>query len=340
MASIKKLPSGNWWARVYSHTENGKKIYESFTAPTRREAELKAAEYANHGERKNIGNLTVIEALDGYINAKRNVLSPSTIRGYERMKRNNYKKIEKTLIKKLTSESLQLFVSDLSQSCSPKSVSNIYGLLSSALAFYMPSTTFRVTLPHKVKKKLYSPSNEDVQVLFKSAAPELQKCIALGAYGGLRRGEISALTYSDLNGNVLNIDKDIVQETDGTWVLKQFPKTDDSVREIILPNKVVKLLGSGNPDERIIKYQNPGSITQCFTKLRNRLGIDIHFHLLRHFYASIGAVLGIPPTTLSEFGGWSKSSKIMQSTYQNSIKSVNQEYAEKMQKYFDDLMDE
>jgi len=338
MATARKLPSGSWRIRVYSHTENGKKVYESFTAPTKYEAEKMASDWKADRTKQKRSGLTVKQALEGYITAKEGVLSPSTIRGYKKMKDNNYSFIEDKSLKKLTTEDLQLFVSNLSEKLSPKSVANIYGLLSAVIAFYMPETTFKVTLPHKVKKKLYSPSNEDIQLLYKEASPKLKKCIALGAYGGLRRGEISALTYGDLNGNTLSIDKDMVQNADGEWIVKQFPKTDDSMREIVLPDKVVELLGTGDPSERIVEYTNPGNITQCFTKLRNRLGIDIHFHLLRHFYASIGAVLGIPDNALAEFGGWSKGSKVMKATYQNNIKSMNEEYAEKMKNYFDDVI--
>ena len=43
MAKAKKLPSGNWSVQAYSHTVtvNGKqkRVYERFTAPTRKEAE-------------------------------------------------------------------------------------------------------------------------------------------------------------------------------------------------------------------------------------------------------------------------------------------------------------
>ena len=36
MAKAKKLPSGNWRVRVYSHTTpDGQKKYESFTASTK-----------------------------------------------------------------------------------------------------------------------------------------------------------------------------------------------------------------------------------------------------------------------------------------------------------------
>lgn len=46
MPKAKKLPSGNYRCRVFSHTDSeGKKIYKSFTAPTKRQAELLAVEW-------------------------------------------------------------------------------------------------------------------------------------------------------------------------------------------------------------------------------------------------------------------------------------------------------
>lgn len=76
MATAKKLPSGSWRVRVYSHKDmNGKKVYESFTAPTKREAEIRAAEWANKRERRSRSDLSIKEALQGYINAKEGVLS-------------------------------------------------------------------------------------------------------------------------------------------------------------------------------------------------------------------------------------------------------------------------
>ena len=339
MATAKKLPSGSWRVRVYSHTdEDGKKVYESFTAPSRREAEMKAAEWANKKARHNRSDLTVKEAIEGYINAKEGVLSPSTIRGYRTQLRNNYREIEKEPIKKLTSEKLQIFVSSLSGKVKAKSVSNIYGLLSSALKMYLPDETFRVTLPKKIKRRMDSPSNEDVQMLYKRAPAELKKCIALGAYSSLRRGEICALTFSDIEGNIVHVTKDIVQDSNNVWHLKEIPKTAESYRDARIPKKVIELLGTGEPSEKIIKYKNPTSVTRVFTRIRDRLGINICFHDLRHYYASIGAVLGIPDNYLSDFGGWKRGSSVMKEVYQNSMKDMSEEYADKMNKYFDDMM--
>lgn len=338
MATAKKLPSGAWRVLVYSHTENGKRKYESFTAPTKKEAELMAAEYANNKTQRKTNGMTVYEAIESYINAKEGVLSPSTIRGYRTQLRNNYKPIENKPIRKLTSEDLQIFVSELSKAVKPKSVSNIYGLLSSALALYLPDTVFRVTLPKKIPKRKNSPTNEDVKRLYDRAPFELKKCIALGAYTSLRRGEICALTYSDLDGNVIHVTKDIVQASDNSWILKDIPKTEWSSREAVIPHKVMELLGSGKPDENIIKYKNPTSVTRVFTRIRDRLGINICFHDLRHYYASIGAILGIPDNYLSDFGGWKRGSNVMKEIYQNSIQPEKEKYRKTMTDYFDDIL--
>ena len=65
MAKAKKLPSGNWRCRVYSHTDyRGKKIYESFTASTKQQAEMLAAQFANQIDRKRVDDLTVKESVE------------------------------------------------------------------------------------------------------------------------------------------------------------------------------------------------------------------------------------------------------------------------------------
>ncbi len=339
MATAKKLPSGSYRVRVYSHTDGtGRKVYESFTAPTKKEAELKAAEWLNKRDRHSRNNMTVHEAIEGYINAKEGVLSPSTIRAYRILLKNDYKPLENIQIKKLNSEKLQIFVSDLAGKLSAKSVSNIYGLLSSALKMYIPDVVFRVTLPKRVKARKSAPSNEDIIALFNTAPPELKKCIAIGAYGGLRRGELCALTFGDIEGNVVHITKDIIQASDRSWIVKDIPKTEDSYRDAFLPDKVLDMIGTGAPSERVIKYKNPTSVTRVFTRIRDRLKLNICFHDLRHYFASIGAVLGIPDNYLSDFGGWKRGSSVMKEVYQNNIISMSEVYSDKMKKYFDGMM--
>ena len=84
MAKKKKgeLPSGNIRIQVFDYTdENGKKHYKSFTARTKAEAQALATEWKNN-RRELKEALTVSMACARYIEMKRNVLSPSTIKGY------------------------------------------------------------------------------------------------------------------------------------------------------------------------------------------------------------------------------------------------------------------
>ena len=332
MPTAKRLPSGSWNVQIYSHRNSkGRRVYKSFTAGTKRQAELLAAEYKSGKQRIVDDNKTVYEAVTGYINAKEGVLSPSTVRGYERMIK-YYKPIEHIKLYQLTNEQIQIFVSDLARDLSPKTVSNVFGLLSSSIALYLPDKHIRVTLPRIIHKKTLSPSDEDVRGLYDAAYDELKKCIALSAYGSMRRGEISALKYSDINENVLFIHADLVKDKGGKWVYKE-PKTPDSIRYKTVPAEVIELLGSGPPDDYVVKWL-PDTITKRFIDLRKSQGVNIRFHDLRHYYASIGAALGIPDLYLAESGGWKQNSKVLKSVYQNKITPISEAFEKKLNDHF------
>jgi integrase len=290
-----------------------------------------AVEYKSGKQHIVDDNKTVHEAVTGYINAKEGVLSPSTVRGYERMIK-YYKPIEHIKLYQLTNEQIQIFVSDLTRDLSPKTVSNVFGLLSSSIALYLPDKHIRVTLPRIIHKKTLSPSDEDVRGLYDAACDELKKCIALSAYGSMRRGEISALKYSDINENVLFIHADLVKDKGGKWVYKE-PKTPDSIRYKTVPAEVIELLGSGAPDDYVVKWL-PDTITKRFIDLRKSQGVDIRFHDLRHYYASIGAALGIPDLYLAESGGWKQNSKVLKSVYQNKITPISEAFEKKLNDHF------
>ena len=337
MANARKLPSGNWRVRVFSHRDStGKAHYESFTASTKAEAEMQAAQFKSSNRHRKTLDLTVSEAIDGYITAKEGVLSPATVRLYRQMQRRYYAPIEGLKIKRLTSADLQRFVSDLASQVSPKSLRNIYGLVTASVGLYAPDMQFRVTMPAKSKKRQSAPSNDVVLALYEAAPPRLRKCIALSAFGSLRRGEICALTYADLTGNVLHVHRDMVLGEKSTWVTKDMPKTADSIRDVMLPDFVVGLLGTGDSDERIVKVL-PSTVTSEFIDLRNRLGLDIRFHDLRHYYASIGATL-VPDTYLAAFGGWRQGSSVLKTVYQNQITPIADGYARKMAAYFSEVV--
>lgn len=333
MPKAKKLPSGSWRCRAYAGKDkNGHKHQESFTAPTKAEAEMLASEYAASKKRRARHDLTVSEAIEGYITAREAVSSPSTIRGYKQMQRNYYDSIGRLKVRSLTSEDMQLFISELvKKDLSPKSIRNIYGLLTASVALYDDKLTFRVKLPAKQKKRPQSPSDDAVARLYEAASDKMKICIALGCRS-VRRGEISALKYEDIVDGVAHIHADMVKNSDGEWIYKEIPKTEGSDRYIKVPD-----FGSG---KGYIVDWTPDSITKRFIDLRNGLGLTIRFHDLRHYFASTAAVLQIPDIYTADMGGWNRDGTTMKKVYQNNIKSMSDYYASKMDKHLSKVLKE
>ena len=337
MATAKKLKSGTWRIRVYDGKVNGKDHYTSLTGATKKEVELKAAQYAVEQKERSFDRITVKEAVGRYITAKTGVLSPSTIRGYRQIEKTylDLDSIGDKDIRKITSEDLQLFVSKLTMKVSAKTTANIYGLVVSSIALFCPNKPFKVTLPKRIQPRRKSPSDWQIKALFETAEDDLKIAIALAAFGSLRRGEACALKYEDISGDLIHVHADIVQDEHNNYLYKEIPKTSDSVRFVRVPQQVIDLIGNG--DGFIIKC-SPGAITSSFIRHKKELGFDIRFHDLRHYYASVGAVLGVPDIYLSEFGGWKRGSGVLKEVYQNVIETAANQFSDTMICHFDSIL--
>lgn len=336
MSKPNKLPSGSWRIRVYSYTDtDGKKHYESFTASTKEEVKMLAAQFSNNKEIRRSEDITVHDAVSLYIESNSAVLSPSTIRGYYA----NAKKmtsIDNLKIRRLTSIDVQTFINDLTKRGSaPKSIKNIYGLLRSALTFCGIDKRFMVHLPTTPKKPKYSPEDEQIITLYQKASQKMKICISLAAFHSLRRGEISALKYADLKGRELYVHSDMVRGVNG-WVHKETPKTDASNRIVYLNDTELELIGSGSPNDYIIGIV-PAGITKNFSALCNRCGIKMRFHDLRGYFASVAAQF-MPDFYLSNLGGWREGSKVLKDSYQKPVVSIKEGYANKLNEHFEEMI--
>ena len=339
MATAKKLPSGSWRCRVYSHTDaNGRKVYESFTAATKREAEAQAAKFANDADRARADDITVQEAVNKYIEANKNVLSPSTLRGYT-MDAKRITSIANIRIRKLKSSDLQMFVSELSGKYAPKTVKNTYALIVTSVAFSGVETRFRVNLPTIPKKRKTAPEDEKISALYNEANPIMKKVIRLAAFHSLRLGEICGLKYSDLDGNKLYVHSDMIQGNEGR-VHKDIPKTESSNRTIILTADDLEVIGSGSPDEYIVP-RAPSTLDHNFLMLTKKLGIEgVTLHTLRSYFASVAVAIGVPDLYTSHMGGWRENSTVLKEHYQKKIVSMDEAYAQKLNNYFSDILKE
>lgn len=336
MATPKKLASGNWRVRVYDYTdENGKRIYRSFTASTKKECAYMAAEFAQNKARIAAGDLTVDEAIEQYIQAKSEILSKSTIRGYRTQQKNYYKAISCCRLRTLTTPVVQEWINGLSSRLSPKTISNVNGLLMATLAMFAPEIHLNITLPRKLPSQLYTPSDADVKALLAAIDDdELYLAVLLAAFGPLRRGELCALENTDIDGNVITVSKSMVKDADDTWHIQPRPKTDSSFRAVVFPEFVIKHIP--NREGRIFEC-NPDNITNRFhrTIQKNHLH-PFRFHDLRHYAASIMHAIGVPDQYIMARGGWATDG-IMKTVYRDVIDDQMIKMNQKINQHFSDL---
>lgn len=334
MPTAKKLPSGSYRVQVFSHfsIQGGKKkrIYESFTAPTKREAERMAAIWATQ-KTKRSHDMSISEAIDQYIALKSPVLSPSTIAGYEKLKRNYFQELGQISIENIKEIDIQAWIGRLSMQVGPKTVSNAYGLLSAVLTTYRPHMERNITLPAKIKPDLYVPCDADIKKLLDHIkGTELEIAVLLAAFGPLRRSEICALTSNDISGNIVRVKQAIVLDDNKNWVAKQ-PKTYSSYREIALPDFVIEKINKING--RIIKA-TPDQISNRFKRAVKSCRLPhFRFHDLRHYSASIMHAIGVPDQYIMKRGGW-KTDNVLKTVYRNVITAEDEKQTEKINSHF------
>ena len=333
MATAKKRGK-SWRVKVYDYTDtNGAKHYKSFTAETKREAEMMAAEYK--AGKKRTQKLTLREAMKKYIEIKTPVLSPTTIDGYNNISRNHLQSIMDVYTTELTPALLQGAISAEAQKYSPKTVRNVNALLSAVLEMYAPDSKAKLQLPQPKKKDIVIPDTNEIKTMIAATEEdkELQLAIMLASMGPLRLSEVCALTKEDIHGKTIKISKAKVITSDG-WKIKQ-PKTVKGNRTIEYPSYVIEAAQSVEGNSLI--SVSPHAIYKRYKHMLSRAGLPSYtFHALRHYGASLLMSQGFPIDYIMERGGW-ESRDVLERIYTHTMDSVRTQLNDKLMKALEDL---
>lgn len=330
MATAKKLPSGNWRVRIYIGSDaNGKAKYKSFTAETKKEAEFLAAQYNQLKIEVNSNDMLLRTAVEKYISSKENIVSPSTIKGYRAIMRNDVQELMNTRIRDITSEQVQIALNEFAADHAPKTCRNVHGLISAVLKTYRPEINLNTTLPQKKKRDIYVPDENEVKQLMELVKDtKLEIPFLLATQCGLRASEISGLEVSSVFPDHIEIKQARVQGESGA-VLKS-PKSYAGFRSVPIIPQFSEFLIKHAVDNRICPYTSDQiSNNWRHFKETNKLPIFLNFHALRHYFPSRCLLMGMPQKYIAEIMGHS-SINMIEKVYQHTFPSAMAMYAQKI----------
>ena len=220
---------------------------------------------------------------------------------------------------------VQQFIADKLQSgLSSNYVADIVILLKSVIKFAVNRYNIRnriadVIMPKKKKADvlLLSKSQQNRLQKYLSANQDLTSLgVALSLFTGLRIGELCALKWSDvdLTNRTISVSRTIqrIKVQGGTQLVITEPKSISSVREIPIPDCIMPLLKKfcSGTDFYILsgtdKPVEPRTMQYRFQALLKKAKLpSIHFHALRHMFATNCVELGFDVKSLSEILGHS-----------------------------------
>lgn len=335
----KKLPSGTWRCQVMV---NGKRVSVTDEDPKIAQAKamaIQAGLMKKEETRKEF--LSLEDAIDDYIESKSNVLSPSTIRGYDTIKRNQFKSLMKRNVYTLSKKDIQEAVNQGAKTCAPKTISNAYGLIRPVLK-ELGIDVFGVRLPQKIKpnKKYLQP--EDLGQLIKAVEGDLcEVAILLAMCLGLRTSEIMGLCPDcvDVKAGTITIRRTVVPDRNDKMVLKKGAKNEISQRTVACPAFIMERLAvilPSDPAANIFRFHR-STLLRHVHKACTRAGItDTTTHGLRHTNAAVMKSLGIADHVAMERGGWSDENTYKK-TYSYVFESAAKDADTKISSYFENF---
>ena len=283
--------------------------------------------------------VTVGQLLDRWLEeCERLDLSPTTVRNYSSQVNGTIRpRLGKVKLHQLTAKHLDDLYGTLKDAGkSPKTIRNVHAILSAALhqavrwGWLRENIAERAKPPRVLNRRVTAPAVEVVQRVIEEAErrdPRLGPLLMLAALTGMRRGDLCALRWSDVNLDlgVLDVARSVVVARSG--LAEKSTKTDRS-RKVALDPVGIALLtahrkrvedwvtdagGTLAPDAFVFSPYveattpfRPDNVTSFFIRVRDAVGApDVRLHDLRHFTATQLIHAGMDIRTVADFLGHS-----------------------------------
>lgn len=337
--------NGNKYYRVtrtIGKKADGTAIRKTFYGSGINEANQKADEYMNNiknGLVHNFRELTLNELMYSWLFDflhQSSHIKPSTFQRYESIYRNYIKNsnIAGLRICDITNLKLQKYYNNLSEN--NFTYSQIKTLNKILTTFYnwcidndyvLKNPCTKINIKGD-KNSIITAKNKEVEIFSEEEIKILKKklkghkyelLILLDFATGLRQGELLALDWKniDLKNKKIKVSQTVKEvyiyknsEDKHIETIFQAPKTENSIRELPIPNNIITMLRHIEPKKGLLfcdDYNNPLKAKRIFDfwkKLLTNCNIPYKkFHSIRHTYASMLLKNGVDIETVAELMG-------------------------------------
>jgi len=257
-------------------------------------------------------------------------------------------------VNKLTVQQVQaLYARKVNEGLSAKTIQNIHGLLHKALdnavkwGLVSRNVCSVVSTPRLIRHEIHPLTKEQAQLLLEKAHGQgLEAILSLALVTGMRRGELLALRWQDIDFEAMSLHVSRTVNHLGSYgYVENEPKTARSRRKIMVPQFVIEVLhehkarqaearlkAGSKWKEQDLVFPNtsggfiyPDVLLNQFRKLLKNAGLPhMRFHDLRHSAATILLSMGVHVKVVQELLGHSAITMTMD-VYSHVLPSMQQE---------------
>jgi len=255
MGTIKKNDNKSYSAEVYVGRDvDGKKLRKFITRDSLRECKNAVRELEEEVKNKTLNNLSSMKMsdyMDKWLEINKPLLAPTTIKGYKMYIDRHFKPAFETMrVNQVTDMHIKQYIADkINSKLSTTTIRKHFFTLSKILhdALKTKSPCIDIKPPKNAEFKPTIPTQAEFNAIyetFKEISIEDEAIILLAGWCGLRRGEIFALKWNDLNEKegTIRIDEAVALEEDGYQFEFKNPKSHNGIRTIAAPDYVIDLL--------------------------------------------------------------------------------------------------
>jgi len=290
-------------------------------------------------------DITLTEAIDSYVESRKNIVSPSTIRSYKKIQRLRFQSLMTCRLQSITPSKLQKAITaeakpnEKGVALNPKTIKDAYCFIKTVMMHNGVNIDFsNIALPQVQPSPYKTLSPDEIQTLITAIKGDpCEIPILLALWLGLRRSEIIALEKKDFDfkKKTVTISSALVQDEDNVYVEKG-TKCAASVRVVSCPSYILDKVET-LPEGRIYNH-NAGYILKCLHRVCEQNDLPpVRLHDLRHVNASIMLMLNTPDKYAMERGGWA-TKQTMTGRYQHTYDIEKTNVDNTINTYFEGLI--